>query len=70
MKKSNGVVQADPWLDEQWLDSAIEQAVKEAVLDHKRTGQPIAVWEDGAVKIIPPDEIEWIDIALDTDELE
>lgn len=33
------------------------QAVREALLDHKRAGNPVAVWRDGRVQWIPPEEI-------------
>lgn len=39
------------------MTDAIRRAVREAVLDHKRAGNPIAVWEDGQVVIVPPEEI-------------
>jgi len=32
-------------------------AVREALLDHKRAGNPVAIWRDGKVVIVPPDEI-------------
>jgi hypothetical protein len=39
------------------IDAAIAKAVREAVLQHKRAGNPIAVWQDGRVVWIPPEEI-------------
>ena len=36
---------------------AMRKAVREAVLDHKRAGNPVAVWHDGNVVWIPPEEI-------------
>jgi len=36
---------------------AITTAVREAVLEHKRLGNPIAVWRDGRVVWLQPDEI-------------
>jgi hypothetical protein len=39
------------------MERALRQAVREAVLRHKRLGQPIAVWRDGRVVEIPPEEI-------------
>lgn len=36
---------------------AIAQAVREAVLAHKRAGNPVAVWRDGQVVWLQPDEI-------------
>ena len=35
------------------------RAVREAVLEHKRAGNSIAVWRDGKVVIVPPEEIFW-----------
>ncbi|MDQ2730538.1 MAG: hypothetical protein M3Y56_02675 [Armatimonadota bacterium] len=46
----------------------IQKAIHAAILDHKRAGNPIAVWENGQVVIIPPEEIELPD--LEEDELE
>jgi hypothetical protein len=37
--------------------AAVEQATLEAVLMHKRLGNPIAIWRDGKVVILPPEEI-------------
>ncbi|HEV7225456.1 MAG TPA: hypothetical protein VGN42_22315 [Pirellulales bacterium] len=39
------------------IDAAIAKAVREAILEHKRAGNPIAVWQNGRVVWIPPDEI-------------
>ncbi len=36
----------------------IRQSVRAAILGHKAAGNSIAVWEDGKVVIIPPEEIE------------
>lgn len=36
---------------------ALQQAVYEALLDHKRAGNPVAIWQDGAVKWIAPNDI-------------
>jgi hypothetical protein len=38
-------------------EEAIHRAVRDAVLRHKRLGESIAVWRDGRVVIIPPEEI-------------
>jgi hypothetical protein len=35
-----------------------QSAVHAALLDHKRTGDPIAIWRDGQVVLLPPDQIE------------
>ncbi len=39
------------------IEKALRQAVRIALLDHKRAGNPIAVWRDGQVVWIPPEEI-------------
>ena len=36
---------------------ALQRAVRQALLMHKRIGNPIAIWRDGRVVIIPPEEI-------------
>jgi hypothetical protein len=40
---------------------ALRQAVREALLDHKRAGNPVAEWRDGQVVWIEPQDIpaEW-----------
>lgn len=39
------------------IDKALQQAVHEAVLQHKRAGNPIAVWRNGKIVWIQPEEI-------------
>jgi hypothetical protein len=48
---------ADEQLQDRILD-AIGDAVQEAIRDHKRAGNPIAVWRDGRVVLVPPEQIE------------
>jgi hypothetical protein len=43
--------------DNELLLQAMDEAVHEALRMHKLLGHPIAVWEDGKVKIIPADQI-------------
>jgi len=38
-------------------EMAIKEAVAESIAEHKRQGHPIAIWRDGKVVLIPPDEI-------------
>ena len=40
------------------IDEAMKRAVREAVLEHKKAGNPIAAWRDGKVVWIPAEEIE------------
>jgi hypothetical protein len=39
------------------VERALQRAVREALIMHKRLGNPIAAWKDGQVVIIPPEEI-------------
>jgi hypothetical protein len=45
-------VQGEPVL------AALRRAVRSALLEHKRAGNPVAAWKDGKVVIIPAEEIE------------
>lgn len=45
------------------IEKILQKAVRHALLTHKRLGNSIAVWEDGKVVIIPPE-----DIVVDTDD--
>ena len=39
------------------IERALTLAVRDAVLRHKRLGQPIAIWRDGRVVEIAPEDI-------------
>jgi hypothetical protein len=39
------------------VDDALDEAVGDAILFHKRMGYPIVVWVDGKVVWLQPDEI-------------
>lgn len=39
------------------IQRALRQAVREALLQHKLAGRPVAIWRDGAVHWLPPEEI-------------
>ena len=39
------------------IDDALHEAAREALLRHKRGGQPIAVWRDGKVALIAAKDI-------------
>jgi hypothetical protein len=39
------------------IEAALTKAVREAILRHKRLGESIAVWQDGRVVEIPPEQI-------------
>jgi hypothetical protein len=42
---------------EKLAEEALKEAVAEAIAEHKRAGHPIAVWRNGKVVIVPPDQI-------------
>jgi ABC-type proline/glycine betaine transport system ATPase subunit len=39
------------------LERILQAAVRETLSMHKRLGNPIAIWKDGKVVIVPPEEI-------------
>jgi hypothetical protein len=45
------------------IQETIDLAVREALLDHKQAGNPIASWRDGRVVLQPPNEIHLDDNA-------
>ena len=40
------------------VDEAMREAMRHALLTHKRAGNPVASWKDGKVVIIPAEEIQ------------
>ena len=43
--------------EDELIQRALRRAVREALLGHKQAGNPIAVWRDGRVVWLAPDEI-------------
>lgn len=43
--------------DKEGLLAAVRRATRAAVLDHARSGHPVATWRDGRVVWISPEEI-------------
>ena len=39
------------------VDEALEKAFENALLTHKRAGVPVAVWRDGKVVLLQPEDI-------------
>jgi hypothetical protein len=48
---------AERFQDVELMARAFRKAVRIALLQHKRAGNPICVWQDGAVVWIPADQI-------------
>ncbi len=44
--------------DDALILAALDRAVRKALIEHKRAGNPIATWKDGKVVWIPAEEIE------------
>ncbi len=44
--------------DDRLLTTLVGQAIRTAVLEHKKDGNPIAAWKDGTVASIPPEDID------------
>jgi hypothetical protein len=44
--------------DVQAITAAMQEAVREALLLHKKLGYPIAVWQNDRVEWIEPEDIE------------
>ena len=64
MQKKNLV--ENPWRDcpqpeptyIQEISRRYVESIRTALLEHKRIGNSIAVWENGAVRIVPADQID------------
>lgn len=44
-------------VDGKAIDAAVNAAIRDALLDHKRAGNPIASWKDGKVVWIAAEDI-------------
>lgn len=40
------------------VEAAVRSAVRDALIDHKRSGDPIVVYQDGKIVWVPAAEIE------------
>jgi len=43
-------------------EEAFKKAVAEALAEHRLNGIPIAIWRDGKVVLVPPDQIGVSDV--------
>lgn len=43
--------------DRTQLDVAIREAARQALIHHKRIGNPVADWQDGKVVLVQPEDI-------------
>ena len=35
-------------------EKALKEAVRRVVKEHRRTGEPLVIWQNGKVKLVPP----------------
>jgi hypothetical protein len=55
---SEELTDLDPILnDSNRIERAVQRAVQDALRMHKRAGNPIAIWRDGKVVWLAPEEI-------------
>lgn len=47
------------------IDKGVQKAIAQAVEKHRKLGESIAVWQDGEVIILPPEEIPPIEDKID-----
>jgi hypothetical protein len=55
--KSTEKTLAEIFNDTNEVTQRARQAVRDALREHKRAGNPVAIWRDGKVVILPPEEI-------------
>jgi hypothetical protein len=44
--------------DSRKVETALRDAVRQALLRHKQAGNPVVVWRNGKVEIVPPEGLE------------
>jgi hypothetical protein len=54
-RPTNGATREIPEVFGEAARAAMERAVREAVAEHHRAGNPVAVWQDGRVMLLYPD---------------
>jgi hypothetical protein len=57
MKQADSRTISERIKDNDLVLNAMDKAVHDALRVHKLLGQPIVTWQDGKVKIVPPEEI-------------
>ena len=55
---SGAKTKTPPRIDAKRIVAVAERAIRKALREHKRAGNPIAVWRDGKVVMLQPEEIE------------
>lgn len=47
------------FMDGRLIEQALQRAVRDALIRHKKLGESVAVWRDGKAVILPPEEIPY-----------
>lgn len=58
MRRSSGKDIDEIFREGTLIDKALKDAVREAIIHHKRNGNSVVTWRDGKVVWIPADQIE------------
>lgn len=45
------------------IDQAMRTAARDALLAHRRAGQPMVIWRDGRIVLVPPDQFDSLEDA-------
>ena len=46
-------------MDERAIERALQRAVREALVRHKKLGESVAMWQDGRAVVLPPESIPY-----------
>ena len=63
---NSGPTPAERVTDLERIERALRAAVRDALQRHKRDGDPVAVWREGRVVWLPPDQIPVADESSET----
>jgi hypothetical protein len=55
LKKSSPSLNSSSDLSQK-IEAALQLAVADAIEEHRRSGHPLAIWQDGRVVMLPPDQ--------------
>ena len=56
-RKVRRTVNLTAWDDTERITEALQRAVREARECHRRLGNPVAVWQDGKVMLLSPENL-------------
>jgi hypothetical protein len=65
IKPADDQKRADIHAESKAVERALQESVREAMLEHKRLGLPAVEWRDGRVVWVPPEEIQIVPASRD-----